>query len=200
MNIFKSFIILLYLVLYLVIGGALIVLALNAFSLDQITEGVNFLYNDQNLKMAMGVIGIMFILIGILSAQISFGKMHREKTIAFENPDGQVVVSLAAIEEFIKRMVKEMPQVKELKSTVTASKKGIDVVSRATLFSDSNIPEITEKIQSMIKTKLLEMLGIEETIGVKIHVAKLLHRDRQGKEEPSEPKETSRHIPFRGIE
>ena len=106
MNIFKSLIILLYLVLYLVIGGTLIVLALNVFSLDQIIEGVNFLYNDQNLKMAMGVIGIMFILIGILSAQISFGKMHREKTIAFENPDGQVVVSLAAIEEFIKRMIK----------------------------------------------------------------------------------------------
>ncbi len=200
MNIFKSFIILLYLVLYLVIGGALIVLAFNVFSLDQIIEGVNFLYTAQNLKLAMGVIGIMFILIGILSAQISFGKMHREKTIAFENPDGQVVVSLAAIEEFIKRMVKEMPQVKELKSAVTASKKGINVISRATLFSDSNIPEITEKIQSMIKTKLLEMLGIEEAISVKIHVTKLLHRDRAGKEEPTEPKEASRHIPFRGIE
>ena len=198
MNIFKSLIILLYLVLYLAIGGTLIILALNVFSLDQIIEGVNFLYNDQNLKMAMGVIGMMFILIGMLSAQISFGKMHREKTIAFENPDGQVVVSLTAIEEFIKRMVKEMPQVKELKSTVTASKKGIDVISRATLFSDSNIPEITEKIQSMIKTKLLEMLGIEEAIGIKIYVAKLLHR--AGKEEMTEPKETSRHMPFRGIE
>ncbi|MCK4463616.1 MAG: hypothetical protein KAU58_04830, partial [Candidatus Omnitrophica bacterium] len=92
----------------------------------------------------------------------------------------------------------EMPQVKELKSTVTAGKKGIDVISRATLFSDSNIPEITEKIQSMIKTKLLEMLGIEEAISVKIHVAKLLHR--AGKEEITEPKEASRHIPFRGIE
>ncbi len=198
MNIFKSLIILLYLALYLVIGGALIILALNIFSLDQIIEGVNFLYSDQNLKLAMGVIGIMFILIGILSAQISFGKMQREKTIAFENPDGQVVVSLTAIEDFIKRMVKEMPQVKELKSTVTAGKKGIDVISRATLFSDSNIPEITEKIQSMIKTKLLEMLGIEEAISIKIHVAKLLHRG--GKEEITEPKETSRHIPFRGIE
>ncbi len=198
MNIFRSLILMLYLVLYLVIGGTLIILALNVFSLDQIIEGVNFLYSDQNLKLAMGVIGIMFILIGILSAQISFGKMQREKTIAFENPDGQVVVSLAAIEEFIKRMIKEMPQVKELKSTVTAGKKGIDVISRATLFSDSNIPEITEKIQSMIKTKLLEMLGIEEAISVKIHVAKLLHR--AGKEEITEPKEASRHIPFRGIE
>lgn len=198
MNIFKSLIILLYLVLYLAIGGALIILALNVFSLDQIIESVNFLYSDQNLKLAMGVIGIMFILIGILSTQISFGKMHREKTIAFENPDGQVVVSLTAIEEFIKRMVKEMPQVKELKSTVTASKKGIDVVSRATLFSDSNIPEITEKIQSMIKTKLLEMLGIEEAISVRMHVTKLLHR--AGKEEITEPKEISRHMPFREIE
>lgn len=198
MNIFKSLIIFMYLLLYLAIGGSLIAISVNVFSLDQIIEGVSFLYNDQNLKLAMGIIGLLFVLIGIFSTQISFGRMQREKTIAFENPDGQVVVSLTAIEDFIRKVVREIPQVKELKSTVLAGKKGIDIISRATLFSDSNIPEITEKVQSMIKAKLLEMLGIEESIRVKIHVAKLIHRG--GREDTQESKETSRHMPFRVIE
>jgi len=199
MNFIKSLIIFLYLIIYLIVGGSLIILSLNIFTLDQIVLGAEYIYGDQNLKVAVGVLGLMFVLIGILSAQISFGKIKREKTIAFDNPDGQVVISLSAIEDFIKKIIKDIPQVKEIRSSVSASKKGINVVSKATLFSDSNIPELTEKIQSMVKTKLLEMLGIEETISVKIHVVKLLTR-AGAKEEMQEPKEASRHIPFGSIE
>jgi len=195
MNILRIFVVLLYLCLYLIVGGLLIVLASNIFTFDQISSGLNYVYNNHNLKLTMGIVGVLFVLIGILSAQISFGKMQREKTIAFENPDGQVVISLNAIEDFIRKIVKQIPYVKELKSTVTANKKGISVVSRATLFSDANIPETTSKIQSMIKERLLEMLGIEESINVRIHIAKLLHRT--DKDEIIEPKETSRHMPFR---
>lgn len=198
MNLFKSFIILLYLLLYLVIGGVLIAASLNVLTAEQIINSFNYISGDQNVRLAVGIVGLLFVLIGILSSQISFGKMQREKTIAFENPDGQVIISLGAIEDFIKRLVKEVSQVKELKSNVTASKKGISVVSRATLYSDSNIPEVAEKVQSMIKAKLLEMLGIEEAINVKIHISKLLHRS--SKEEIAEQKDASRIIPFRGID
>lgn len=195
---FRSFIILVYLALYLVIGGVLIIISLNVFSIEQITGTITYIYDEQNLKVAAGVIGVMFVLIGIISSNISFGKMQREKTIAFENPDGQVVVSLTAIEDFIRRIVKQIPQVKDLRPVVIAGKKGISVTTRAVLFSDSNIPEVTERIQSLIKTKLLEMLGIEETITIKMHVSKLLHK--AGKDEIPERREESRHIPFGGME
>mgnify|MGYP001248070231 CR=1 FL=1 len=198
MNFFRGIISLLYLLIYVLIGGALIVLSLGIFSAEEIASGVQYLYSSPNVKLAAGVLGLLFVLIGLISVRATFRRMKREKTIAFENPDGQVVVSLAAIEDFIKRIVKQLPQVKELKSAVTAGKRGITVVSKATLFSDSNIPETTEKIQSMIKGKLLEMLGIEESINIKIHIAKLIGKG--GKEDVEEPKEASRHIPFRGLE
>jgi len=194
MNFFKSLIIFLYLLIYIIVGGTLIIFALNIFSLEQIISGIDYVYSSQNLTLAIGIIGLMFMLIGIISAQMSFGKMKREKTICFDNPDGQVVISLNAIEDFIKKVIKDVPQVKEIRSLVSANKKGISVVSKATLFSDSNIPELTEKIQSMVKSKLMEMLGIEESISVKIHVIKLIARSE--KEEAREPKEASRHIPF----
>ena len=198
MNFFRSIVVFIYLCIYLLIGGVLIALSLDVFTNAQIMEWLNYICTAPNIKLAMAGVGVLFILVGIISAQVSFGKMKREKTFAFENPDGQVVVSLSAIEDLIKRIVKQIPQVKELKSTVVANKRGITVNSRATLFSDSNIPETTEKIQSMIKGKLLEMLGIEETINVKIHIAKLIGRG--GNEEAEEETETSRRMPLRGME
>jgi len=198
MRFFKSIMILMCLCAYLFVGGVLIILALDLFSFEQLSNYLKFAYDDPNVKLTVGVIGVLFVSIGILSTRIHFSKLKREKTISFENPDGQVVVSLAAIEDYIKRIVKQMPLVKELKSTVMANRKGIQVISKASLLSDANIPEVTEKIQNTIKTKLLEMLGIEESIVVKIHVGKLIHKG--SKEDIEEDPEVSRHLPFRGME
>lgn len=197
MNFFKGTVIFIYLIIYVIVGGGLLVISLDILPYDSMAGFVRDFINVPNMKIAIGAVGVLFIFIGILSTKFNFGKLQQEKTIAFENPDGQVVVSLMAIEDYIKRMVKNLPQVKELRSSVSATKKGIFVEAKATLFSDSNIPDVTEKIQAIIKNKLLEMLGIEESINVKIHVSKLINR--QGKEDFDEIKEERRHMPFRGM-
>lgn len=198
MNLFRTLMIMIYLCLYLLVGGIFLVMAFDVVPYEKIVEYVGFLYNNPHMKFSMGAVGILFILIGIFSTKVSFGKMRSDKTIAFENPDGQVLVSLAAIEDYIRRLAKTLPQVKDLKSYVSASKKGVSVLSKATLFSDSNIPEVTEKIQAIIKNRLLEMLGIEETISVKIHISKLINRS--SKDEGGDLKEIRPPVPFRGLE
>ncbi|MBU0605378.1 MAG: hypothetical protein KKH77_03730, partial [Candidatus Omnitrophica bacterium] len=71
----------------------------------------------------LGITGALLIFISVLVMQVAMGKLTREKTIAFENPDGQVTISLSAIEDFIKRALKQLPEVKELRPSVRASKK-----------------------------------------------------------------------------
>ena len=70
------------------------------------------------------------------------------------------------------------------------------ITTRLVLYSDTNIPDITEKIQSMIKAKMQDMLGIEENIAVKIHIAKIAQKE-EVKESKYKEKENP---PFRGIE
>ncbi len=126
--------------------------------------------------------------------QITMGKIQREKTIAFENPDGQVTISLTAIEDFIKRAIRQLPEVKELKPSVRASKKGITIINRVTLYSDIHIPETTEKIQNIVKTRVQDMLGVEEPITIKVHVVKIVHKEESSKE----PKKEDKLPQFRG--
>ncbi|MDD5440259.1 MAG: alkaline shock response membrane anchor protein AmaP [Candidatus Omnitrophica bacterium] len=197
MDFFRRLIVVVYFLFYLVIGGSLLVLSLAFLPTEKILEYMRYAYNDPNIKLGLGIAGIIILLIGVITTKISLGKLQREKTIAFDNADGQVIVSLAAIEDYVRRAVKFLPQVKDLKSTVTAGKKGITVVSRATLFSDSNIPEVTEKIQGLVKHKLIEMLAIAETISIRVHVVRLVNRPVKEEVEPKREKEVLNPVPYR---
>jgi len=163
------------------IAALLLVMALNIVPQELITDTVASIYASANTRLILGITGALLILISAMVVQLTIGKIQRERTIAFENPDGQVTISLTAIEDFIKRAIKQLPEVKELRPYVKAGKKGIKIINRVTLFSDINIPETTERIQNIVKSRVQDMLGVEEPINIKVHVVKIVHKDEPPK-------------------
>ncbi|MFH1190473.1 MAG: alkaline shock response membrane anchor protein AmaP [Candidatus Omnitrophota bacterium] len=170
-----------YTFIFLLVGGTLVAVSLNLITQDSIILTLETVYSTPNARACLGITGALLILISMLVMQIAMGKLTREKTIAFENPDGQVTISLSAIEDFIKRALKQLPEVKELKPNVRASKKGITIINRVTLFSDISIPETTEKIQNLVKSRVQDMLGVDEPINIKVHVVKIAHKEDAAK-------------------
>ena len=177
-----------YTLVFLLVGGACIAISLDLIPQESIVESLNTVYVSTNTRLIIGVTGLLLIAISLMVTRITIGKLQRERTIAFENQDGQVTISLVAIEDFIKRAAKQLPEVKELKPSVRADKKGIIVIARVTLFSDINIPETTEKIQAIVKTRVQEMLGLEEQTTVRVHVVKIVNKEEAGKGERREDK------------
>lgn len=199
MKIFSGFTMLVYTLVFLAIGGGLIILSLNMISGEELITFFDYSYNTLNVRLIMGLVGLLLILYSLVAVQVSLGSIRREKTIAFDNPSGQVTISLSAIEDFIRRTAAHIPEIKELRPNVTAGKKGINIVNRVTIYSDSNIPETTERIQNILKSRIQDMLGIEEAINVKVHIAKIAAKD---KEESKRPKVVNREEKkfFKGIE
>ena len=183
-----------YTIVFLLVGGLFIVISLNLIPEQSIIDTVNTLYSATNVRLILGITGILLILISIMVVQITMGTIKRERTIAFENPDGQVTISLTAIEDFIKRALKQLPEVKELRPNVRANKKGISIINRVTLFSDINIPETTEKIQNIVKSRVQDMLGVDEPINIRVHVVKIVHKE----EHPKDIKKEDKTPQFRG--
>lgn len=177
-----------YTLVFLIIGVSFIIVSLNIIPQDIVAEIINTIYATANIRMILGITGVLLVLISIMVLQITMGKLQREKTIAFENPDGQVTISLSAIEDFIKRAIRQLPEVKELKPNVRAGKKGIAIVNRVTLFSDVNIPETTEKIQNIVKSRVQDMLGVDEPINIRVHVVKIVHKEEAVKTDKKEEK------------
>lgn len=184
MKMFSNLVFFFYTLIFLIIGVCLITVSIHIVSIESMVAVLQYIfYTTPNLRMITGGIGLFLIIVSITIAHLTAGGIQREKTIAFTNPEGQVTVSLAAIEDFIRRLISQIPEIKELKPNVIASKKGIEVLSKVILFSDTNIPEVTEKIQTVIKKRVREMLGIESAIKVFVHVAKIIQREGAVSEE-----------------
>jgi len=173
-RIFSTLLLFFYMLIVFCLSFGLLFVALNSLTPKQIDDIIKQVYYTQNLRILAGVSAGFTILTSLLVTHILTKKLHRERTIAFYNPDGEVTISLSAVEDLIKKIAMQLHEVKELKADVRATRKGIFVNSRAILYSNINIPETTEKIQYLVRSKIQEMLGIEETIKIKIHVKKLI--------------------------
>jgi uncharacterized alkaline shock family protein YloU len=181
MRYFGGLVLFFYTMVFVIIGVVFIAVSLGLIPQEYVADTINTLYGEYNIRLIIGITGILMIIISMLVVRVTIGTIQREKTIAFENPDGQVTISLSAIEDFIKRALKQLPEVKELRPHVRAGKKGITIINRVTLFSDINIPETTEKIQNLVKTRVQDMLGVEEPISIKVHVVKIVHKEESAK-------------------
>jgi hypothetical protein len=180
---------------FCLVGGAFIAIAANIVPSSYVSDMINVVYANTDVRWALGVTGGLLIFISIMVVQLTVGIMHKEKTIAFENPDGRVTISLSAIEDFIKRSMKQLPEIKESRPSVRASKKGITIVNRVVLFSDANIPDTTEKIQGIVKARVQEMLGVEEPVDIQVNVVKISHK---GEKTVDFKKPEDKVPPFRG--
>lgn len=174
MKMFSDFTMVVYTIIFLVIGAGLIGLSLGLISANDVHQWIEYLYTDFNTQVYVGLAGFLVILYSLVTFHVTLGNIRREKTIAFDNPSGQVTISLTAIEDFIKKTAAHIPEVKELKPDVRANKKGINIDARVVVYSDSHIPEATEKVQGILRTRIQEMLGIEEPVNIKVHIAKIV--------------------------
>jgi len=187
-----------YAAVIILIGLAFIVFSLNLLLPQDINNLLIYTQASSNSRVIIGFSGLLLILISFSFAQIILGKFQREKTIAFTTSSGQVTISLSAVEDLIRRLAGVIPEVKELRPNVVANKKGIIVDMRIILRSEANIPELTSRLQDITKSKIQEILGLEEQVIIRIHVAKISHDEKDSRKKRDFDKEDPSAIPFSG--
>ncbi|MCM8791751.1 MAG: alkaline shock response membrane anchor protein AmaP [Candidatus Omnitrophica bacterium] len=176
------------------IGLILIIVSLNWISIETINTWLQYFYTGIQVKFILGSIGVLLILISISFAQLILGKIQKERTIAFSNPSGEITISLSAVEDLIGRIIRTLTEIKDVKPNVIATKKGIEIDLRISLKTELNIPEFTAHLQEMVRSKMEEILGIEEPIIIKIHVIKFSpHEEKIEDKKPETPS-----VPFVG--
>jgi uncharacterized alkaline shock family protein YloU len=189
-------------------AGILILIGLTLISFSLISSFQNSLIQPQDINNLMAYIqgsfstrsiiflsGALLILVSFSFAQLILGRFQREKTIAFTTASGEVTIALSAVEDLIKRLAGIIPEIRELRPDVKASKKGIEADLRVILRSEANIPELTTRLQDITKSKIQEVLGLEEQIIIKIHVAKIISQEEKEKRK-REPEKEEPNIPF----
>jgi len=186
-----------YTLIFIMLGAGLIAVAWGLIQPQDLNAALSNVQTSLNYKLVFTLSGILLVLISISFAQLVLERFQRERTIAFSTSSGQVTISLSAVEDLIKRLTNIIPEIKELRPDVIATKKGIMVDLRVVLRSEANIPELTSRLQEITRAKIQEVLGVEEQILIRIHVAKIISSEEKDRRK----KDTSRDeptIPFGG--
>jgi uncharacterized alkaline shock family protein YloU len=179
------------------IGAGLIVFSLNMLQLQDINMFLSVMQTSANLSWIIRLSGALLIFISFSFANFIINGFQREKTIAFTTSSGEVTIALSAVEDLIKQLSHFLPEIKELRPNVVATKKGILVDLTVVLKSEANLPELTARLQDITKSKIQEVLGVEEEIIIKIHITKIVSREDRDKKR-KEPDKEQPSIPYGG--
>lgn len=202
MNLLKRLVLISYVFMVMFLACFIILFVTHALELQHVANALFPLYNDETLRWIAGGLAAILLIMNFAFYRYFAFNVPRGKIIAFDNPAGRVTVSLGAIEELIKRMVVRMPEIREARTTITASRKGLKIRMRLIIFSEVNIPDLTLKIQELVTAKIQETIGIDEPIIVTIYIAKIVApiavKEKRPKSDAKPEEKPEVNIPFRG--
>jgi uncharacterized alkaline shock family protein YloU len=158
-------------------GIAVMLFVSHILDLQTIQRLMLMVYFDNQSGAVAGICAGAIMFMSFLLAKLIYGRRQMERTIAFENPAGGVTVSLTALEDLIKRLIVQMPEVKEIRPYMIANRKGLEVDIKLVLRHEANIPDLTARFQDLVRRKIEEAVGMEGKINIRVHVIKISLED-----------------------
>ncbi len=152
---------------------SVVLFVFHILDIETVNQIMSVIYNDRHVGWIVAGVALAVIGASLLLENLIYGRRRMERTITFDNPAGPVIVSLSALEDLIKRLTDEIPQIKEIRPYMVATKKGLQVETKVVLRAQVNIPELTARLQELIRTRIEEVIGLEGKISVRVHVTKI---------------------------
>ncbi|MEJ2744750.1 MAG: alkaline shock response membrane anchor protein AmaP [bacterium] len=135
-----------------------------AMPFDLVATAKHLTSNPWNWRL-----GLAFLVIGGGAILLKMRELRQEQCIAFDNPGGEVAISMDAVEDFIRRSSTEFHGIKSIVPRIHAGAEGIGIDIRLDVWAGTNIPRLSEELQNSIKTKVQDSLGINVSyVGVNI--------------------------------
>ncbi|MFH0796011.1 MAG: hypothetical protein V2A65_03025 [Candidatus Omnitrophota bacterium] len=116
--------------------------------------------------------GGVLILIGSVWLVSVIEYHYLTRSVSFTAPGGLVRVRLSAVEDFLMNEIRQrIKAVKRIKTSTILVPKGLRVFNRVIIWSGYDIPDITGKIQDLIRKLLQDTIGVERILDVKVYVS-----------------------------
>ncbi|MCL5408482.1 MAG: alkaline shock response membrane anchor protein AmaP [Candidatus Omnitrophica bacterium] len=143
------------------------------FSVSYIKPGIitisrHFLYKE---LLRFGIGGFALILLGIIWFIYWSDYKIITKNIIFNNPHGQVKISLRAIEEFVSsKITSHIKNIKTVNVKTSISPRGLETSIYLQVPGGYNIPEISTQIQDLIRNYLQDVVGIDRVSKIQVEI------------------------------
>jgi uncharacterized alkaline shock family protein YloU len=148
------------------------------------------------------VAGAVMFLVALAFVIALIVRVRRQDCISFDNPEGEVIIAISAIEDFIKRLGRSFSEVRDITPAVVAVDGGVAIEARVSLWDDQNIHAACERIQKTIRSQVQTFFGLANVHTVKIFIARTIARtepappapvDEYAEEHAEEPETSGSH-------
>ena len=146
-----------------------------------VSNYLEMLKQNPSTRVATFLTGLVLLLVSLITLYLAIRGDSLSPTIVVHTESGNVVVSAAAIEDFIQRIGRSIDGVKDLRPKLVLAKSGWKLDIRVTMWSDRSIPELRKRIEDQIKYQMLNLIGSEKIQQINIYVVRIVDRGRLGR-------------------
>jgi uncharacterized alkaline shock family protein YloU len=126
--------------------------------------------NESEVRLCLGVSLLSLVLLFLLTG---LARKKRVRFLSFENDQGVVSISTAAIEDYIGKLDKDFPSIIAMKIRVIPLRASIDVEVDLRLKAGPQIHEVCQVLQQRIRESLSTGLGISAVNRVQVNVREI---------------------------
>jgi uncharacterized alkaline shock family protein YloU len=163
---------------FLTLGSLLVIVSLHVLSVDDAIVRIHELYNDPWKSLHSGILGLFFISVGLIFSKLLLKTGRQSEAIIFQSEMGPMLVSVTAIEDVVKRVLKRFHLVKDNKIKTLVHGKNVELRLRLVLWSGGQVPELLSDIQQQVRSRVKKLLGPENNVEVNCDVQRI--EDHEG--------------------
>lgn len=174
MKLFNIFILTFTIFAFLTVGSLMMIVSLHVLTMEDALLKVQDLYDDPWKCFQTGVTGVLFIFAGLMFTKTLVKAIRRDDDVMLYGKWGYMSVSLKAIDELVKRVLRKFEVVKELRTETEVEGAKLKVVANLTVVSGWNLPQLVNTIQSDLSERLNKLLGGGIELELQVNVVKIL--------------------------
>lgn len=157
MKIFDRIIMSIYTFLLTFLGLGVILLTFNLLSFTWLWTGLTYIFNQWEI----GLIGLLIMLISLRLFWASIRFQRNQGTIVNHTDQGDIHITLAAVENLVEKTARHTRGVRAVKVKVQKKGNALKVIVKAVVSPESHVPTVGSEMQKRIDEYIKNTVGVE---------------------------------------
>jgi hypothetical protein len=151
------FLIIFTLIILFLSGCALAV----ALGWSQPLEQIEYFLSAAENRWGLAAGSAFFVVLSLWSLLAAFRRPREREVIIRESGLGKIQISAAALENMIRRSVRDMREVREVKPVLRFDQDGLVISLHMSVNPDANLPEVSQDVQGIVQEHLEKNAGVQ---------------------------------------
>lgn len=160
-----------YSLLFIAAGAAVLAAV---FTWPQLAGEIERFFSAAENKWIAGLAGALFILVGLIGFWESVRSAPVEEGVVQELALGRVTTTNTALENVVRRAVRQIRGVREVRPVIRPLPGGLNVFLRLVLLPEVRVPEVAAEVQEAVKEQIRSTVGVE-VAEVKIQIENITY-------------------------